>query len=51
MRQYLLLAKAPRASTASIQKLNYSSAANFENRNILKLEERGLVVGIFPDQK
>lgn len=48
MRQSLLLEMTPHIPNHF---KNYSSAAKFENRNILKLEERGLVVGIFPDQK
>jgi len=39
--------------------INYKNAAHysvapvgkFENRNILKLKERGLIVGIFPEQE
>jgi len=33
--------------------IHYSAAPNgkFENRNILNLKERGLIVGIFPEQE
>lgn len=37
-----------------LKSINYSfktsSSIKYENRNLLKLKERGLVVGIFPDQ-
>lgn len=34
----------------SINSFKTSSSIKYENRNLLKLKERGLVVGIFPDQ-
>lgn len=51
LNKYTGLLKNSQILTCPIDR-NYASAvAKFENRNIIKLKERGLIVGIFPEQQ